>query len=330
MKSGLVSIITPAYNTEKYISKLLDSVLSQSYPSIEMIVVDDGSIDNTSSIIKSYIPKFFDKGYNLSYIYQENSGQSAAIQNAINRVTGEYLAWPDSDDYYASPLAIEKMVKRFKECGENIGMVRTQHILVKDNEDHTPIRTRGLNAKEIEDKSLFIDCLLQRNDYYYCPGDYMIKTSLLSKTSELPIFTTKDAGQNWQLMLPVLYHYQCSTILEPLYHVVERVQSHSREKKDYTKTINRIHTYETTVKETLLRIKDIPADIRDKYLLMVSIHYAKLYLKTSIYQNKPLEASQYFKYLKETGALENKILAKYILFKTGLLNIGRKLYHNFK
>ena len=58
MKKDLVSLITPMYNTDKYIHRLLDSVLSQNYPSIEMIVIDDGSTDNSSIIVKSYIHLF--------------------------------------------------------------------------------------------------------------------------------------------------------------------------------------------------------------------------------------------------------------------------------
>jgi glycosyltransferase involved in cell wall biosynthesis len=101
MEENLVSLLTPMYNTDKYIHRLLDSVLSQDYPSIEMIIIDDGSTDNSKDIVKSYIQPFAEKGYTLKYVYQENQGQSVAIKNGLQLISGEFLAWPDSDDFYA-------------------------------------------------------------------------------------------------------------------------------------------------------------------------------------------------------------------------------------
>lgn len=65
MQKGLVSIITPCYNTGGVIHRLLDSVLEQDYPSISMLVIDDGSADNSKEVILSYIPLFEKKGYNF-------------------------------------------------------------------------------------------------------------------------------------------------------------------------------------------------------------------------------------------------------------------------
>mgnify|MGYP000809890620 FL=1 len=64
----LVSVLTPCYNTGRYIHRLLDSVIMQDYPRIQMIVVDDGSTDGSADIIKSYVPLFHGKGY-LSLIH---------------------------------------------------------------------------------------------------------------------------------------------------------------------------------------------------------------------------------------------------------------------
>ena len=63
MGKGLVNILTPAYNCASLITRLLDSVLEQTYPNIEMFVVDDGSTDDTANVVKSYINKFLDRGY---------------------------------------------------------------------------------------------------------------------------------------------------------------------------------------------------------------------------------------------------------------------------
>ena len=78
----LVSIITPCYNGESYITCFLDSILYQTYPNIELWIVNDGSKDKTEEIILSYKSKFDDKGYKLNYIYQENAGQEPVGQES--------------------------------------------------------------------------------------------------------------------------------------------------------------------------------------------------------------------------------------------------------
>ena len=120
----LVSILTPCYNGEKYIWRLLDSVIDQTYPNIEMFVIDDGSTDNSANLIKSYIPKFESKGYSLTYIYQENSGQAGAINTGLKKISGEYLVWPDADDWYNTNTAITDLVEVFENSPDNVGLVR--------------------------------------------------------------------------------------------------------------------------------------------------------------------------------------------------------------
>ncbi|MBQ7197744.1 MAG: glycosyltransferase family 2 protein, partial [Selenomonadaceae bacterium] len=107
--SPLVSIMTPCYNGEKYVGRYLDSVLTQTYDNIEVVIVDDGSTDNTAAIIKSYIPKFESKGYKLVYVYQENGGAASAISTAMSMVNGDFISWFDSDDILL-PFSTEKRV----------------------------------------------------------------------------------------------------------------------------------------------------------------------------------------------------------------------------
>ena len=95
----LVSIIIPCYNCEKYLNRLLDSILIQDYKFIEILIVNDGSIDNIERIILSYMIKFSERNINLIYINQSNSGQSSALNNALKFISGEFLIWPDSDDW---------------------------------------------------------------------------------------------------------------------------------------------------------------------------------------------------------------------------------------
>jgi len=91
-----VSIIVPVYNTEKYLTKCLESLVNQTLKEIEIIIINDGSKDNSEKIIMNYIDKYSDK---IKYIYQENSGQAVARNKGIQMAKGEYIAFVDSDDY---------------------------------------------------------------------------------------------------------------------------------------------------------------------------------------------------------------------------------------
>lgn len=266
-KNPLVSILTPCYNTGCYIHRLLESILGQTYSNIEMFVIDDGSTDNSKEVIEKYIPKFNSRGYSLTYFFQENQGQSVAIRNGLKMVTGKYLVWPDSDDYYSSPLAIEKMVSAFQRATEDVGMVRTLERLVED-ETMAEIRVLGKDNRE-KKTDLFLDCLLGLNDYYYTPGAYMLNLDILfSILCGREIWTCHDAGQNWQLMLPMLLHHKCLTINEPLYSVVRRKESHSRTAKDYKETIRRVETHKNVRLHTLTGL-DFSRKELEKYSRLV-------------------------------------------------------------
>lgn len=89
-----VSVIVPAYNTGKYIKRCLTSLLNQTYKNIEIIVVNDGSTDNTLDIVKKF---------NVKVIDQENSGGASSPRNVgIKNSTGDYITFVDSDDYVSS------------------------------------------------------------------------------------------------------------------------------------------------------------------------------------------------------------------------------------
>lgn len=90
-----VSVLVPVYNTEKYLSKCLDSILCQTLEDIEIIITNDGSTDNSQNIIKAYAQK----DSRIKYSYQKNSGLGATRNIGIEMARGEYIAFLDSDDW---------------------------------------------------------------------------------------------------------------------------------------------------------------------------------------------------------------------------------------
>lgn len=302
---GLISIITPAYNTAKYLPSLLDSILKQKYDKIEMFLIDDGSTDNVREVVDIYLPKFEERGLKLNYVYQTNSGQSVAINNGLKLVSGEFLVWPDSDDYFASATILQRMVAIFN-SDESIGMVRSQELLIEDRRDDLihPLGLQGESAVELaEPRQLFEDCLFTKNGFYFCAGAYMLKTQYFSKVNNgLQIFTEKDAGQNWQLMLPMLYYYKCYTIREPLYHVRVRLSSHSRGQYDtYEKKIKKFTSYYKTLISTLNQF-NLAAEERDRYKSLLAIHYAKLFFQLDCYYLNKENGKLHYQQIKEKEA----------------------------
>ena len=94
----LVTIIVPAYNVERYIEKCLSSILKQTYKNIEVIVVNDGSTDETGGVIEGYVA--LDNRFKV--IHTPNSGVSSARNTGIKASTGEYIIFIDGDDYISS------------------------------------------------------------------------------------------------------------------------------------------------------------------------------------------------------------------------------------
>lgn len=105
-----VSVLMPIYNVEKYLRESIDSVLKQTYPDFELILVDDGSPDGCGKIIDEYA----NKDDRVIAIHQKNAGVDAARNNAIGRATGKYIAFIDSDDAYEKNY-IERLVEAIEQ-----------------------------------------------------------------------------------------------------------------------------------------------------------------------------------------------------------------------
>ncbi|MBR2880705.1 MAG: glycosyltransferase family 2 protein [Oscillospiraceae bacterium] len=101
-----ISIIIPVYNSEKYLNKCLDSVFSQSFKDFEIIIVNDGSPDNSQAIIDSYKAEYPGK---ICAFMQENAGQASARNRGLRSARGEFVMFLDSDDYL-HPEAFEKAI----------------------------------------------------------------------------------------------------------------------------------------------------------------------------------------------------------------------------
>ncbi|MCX5704347.1 MAG: glycosyltransferase family A protein [Candidatus Omnitrophica bacterium] len=115
--SPLVGIVIATYNRANLLKRAIEGVLNQTYKNLEIIIVDDGSTDNTEQIVKEY------RDLRIQYIRNsKNRGASVARNIGIKSSKGDFIAFLDSDDEYL-PEKIEKSLKIFKHCARNLGMV---------------------------------------------------------------------------------------------------------------------------------------------------------------------------------------------------------------
>ncbi len=116
-KDALISIIIPVYNTERYIERCLESVINQTYNNLEIIVIDDGSEDNSYRICEN----FSQKDNRIILLQKENGGQASARNLGIKRATGDYISFVDSDDWIESDM-YEKMLYAVKDRENSIAV----------------------------------------------------------------------------------------------------------------------------------------------------------------------------------------------------------------
>lgn len=290
MKNGLVSIVTPCYNGENYVHKLIESVLNQTYTSIQFIIVNDGSNDNTQKILESYEKSFKNNNIEYIHLYQENKGQAAAINKALEVVNGEFLIWPDSDDYL-QPDSIENMVKELnnnKKADFVIGKVAFRN---EENEKEI-VRIRQIQKR----KNLFKNYLLNKRVYCYS-GVIMTRMSKFDSEIENRNIYESRGGQNWQMILPIAYKGKPSFINDIVYNYIIRKSSHSHYIKSKEEKLARIDEHKNILMNVFSKI-----EFRENEIA----YYEKLLRK--VYERDILKLECEFKSVKLVNLQFKKII----------------------
>jgi glycosyltransferase involved in cell wall biosynthesis len=157
IKMPKIAVIIPTYNRESLIGESIESVIHQTYSDLELIIVDDGSTDNTRKVVNSY------QDHRIRYVFQDNRGVSAARNTGINVSTSQYVAFLDSDDLYVEN-ALEITLNRL-ESHPDVGFSYGQCYISRVGGQ--VYRTR---KSPFHDKSVVIDSLTQlREMLVICP-----------------------------------------------------------------------------------------------------------------------------------------------------------------
>ena len=201
MEKGLISVIVPVYNIEKYLSRCIDSILDQTYKNWEAIFVNDGSTDNSLKILEEY--KKRDK--RIKIIDKKNAGSGAARNDGIENSKGEYIAFLDSDDWYEKNF-LEKLYNNLIENNSDVSMCNpkmTYDNIEKNSKintyffknvelDKTPEKILGILAMPVVWNKLYKKDIIVKNkirfpNYSFCEDvEFLYKTFLyVNKVSKI-------------------------------------------------------------------------------------------------------------------------------------------------
>ena len=292
----IVSVILPTYNRAGTIEKSIQSVLGQSYQNIELIVVDDGSLDNTREIVGAI------DDCRIKYIYQENAGACAARNNGIEHSLGQFIAFQDSDDFWR-PKKLEKQMDAMKLTNADIVFCKLNSFeggvykgtlprsleqgVVSKTDNLMGIGTQSLLAR----KEVFSTCMFDNAfprwqdlewvmravqkfnmycvdeglvDYYIGNDSISVNEEKLIRASELMIARHPDIEKNFPI------------ISDNIYYALLNAGDSLREKKDrryvhcYELACKYRKSFRNDMKSLLIKAKLYPC------LHLISLQYEKI------------------------------------------------------
>lgn len=316
----LVSIITPCYNGENYISRFIECILSQTYNNIELILINDGSTDKTYDIIKNYIDKLNNKGIIFKYIYQTNQGQAAAINKGLKIFNGDFLVWQDCDDILDKDFIKDRVnfLTKNPDCGIVFGKINS----VKEDNLKKVVST----YERKNTSSLFYDLLLENN---VCFNGYMTRREVILDVLPKKQIYESRAGQNWQLLLPITFKYKYGYLEKCTYTYVIRKNSHSRIAVKFDDLFQKTKDHEDILLNVIKNINMSKTE-KENCLNLIKIKYIrKRLILASTYSEVKLCIKQ-MQYLKSENALQlrdfkfligsNRIIRKIINLLKNLLH----------
>ena len=214
----LVSVIVPVYNSTAYLKRCVDAILSQTYSNLEIILIDDGSTDDSLALCN----EFSKSDSRVKAFHKENGGSSSARNVGIKEASGEYICFCDSDDYY-EPDIIENLMKVFVEKED---AVVAQCMAVCRYEDGTlesgPLKDSGEIVRETSEEYLR-ELLLHLGDSSFCTK--MIKADFMKRFK----FNEGRLNEDFELLVYMAEEFDCIYTYEITgYNIILRFGSNTR------------------------------------------------------------------------------------------------------
>jgi glycosyltransferase involved in cell wall biosynthesis len=195
-----VSVIIPAYNAAPYLAESIESVLAQTYKDYEILVVDDGSSDETASVAKKFEPA-------IKLFCQANSGPASARNLAIKHSTGEYVAFLDSDDFW-TPDTLTEQVK-YLDGNPQVGLVYGEAIMfTQDGASRQDVGKIGYTTAPTLRKLLF-------GNFIPTPT-VMLRRACIEKVGVLKVSSKLAVAEDYEYWLRIARNFPIAGIARPL------------------------------------------------------------------------------------------------------------------
>lgn len=199
----LISVIVPIFNVENYLSHCIDSLISQSYPNLEIILINDGSTDRSKEICESYLER--DK--RIFYIEKENEGVSSARNLGLSLAKGNYILFVDSDDYIGM-YHIEILYSSLKKYNADISIGSYTRVVsyMSDNIKYKPtcIKYKKLNKKET------LESMLINDGFGWEPVAKLFSKKIVN---DVQFDVDKKIGEDFSFMYRVLSNVESVVII---------------------------------------------------------------------------------------------------------------------
>lgn len=178
LNNPMISIIIPIYNVENYLSQCLISILKQSFVDFEIILVDDGSTDNSGRICDEYLLR----DSRIKVFHKENGGVSSARNYGLDNATGEYVIFVDPDDYWCVDTVLEKLISFAKT--NNLDVIRGEYITINEKNDQV------CSYPVSEERLTYANRVITSYEFlkYAISGEFFIWLLLFRRTSFQGLF----------------------------------------------------------------------------------------------------------------------------------------------
>lgn len=201
-----VSVVIPTYNRAHLLKRAIQSVLNQTYQDFELIIVNDGSTDETEEVIKTFADD------RISYIrHDKNRGMSIALNSGLERARGEFIAFQDSDDEWI-PNKLERQMEVFKNLPEHFGVIYTSFVHIKGDR-------RKLLPPSPKSGYIYSDILKERDTCWIAQPSVLIRKECFEKVGffdeNLPSLL------DWDMWLRLSKHYHFYHLNEVLCKIHE-------------------------------------------------------------------------------------------------------------